>query len=127
VVSTEDGVFILDNNLHVVRSFPNTYHIDYLDPQNCNLIGLFFNSVIHIELINFRGQEIQSEEIKISEPQLDKAYQLTISPDQNWLAYKVISGEFGMAYEYAKIQNVRVINRASVVDPKNWTDPIGVG
>lgn len=122
VVETKNQLNLVGEDLKTIKSYPNIYIYEYFDPANCSITGFKgLSEKFEIDTIYFDKNEIQSEfALFIGDDHKLNAYDFTISPDHNWIAYKKVSGDYGMYYDTAKIQDVKLLE----VDPNTPKQPI---
>ena len=82
----------------------------FITPTGCELIEISkTDNGFTVNYLDYSGNGISSF-VALEEHVKDELiYQYSISPSGKWLSYKVISGDYGMGYEFAPIQNVMLL------------------
>jgi hypothetical protein len=116
VVRISDGVnngrkiIFLNKNFNEINSFSNNFQYLSLSVNDCALYALDnLNDFLEINKINYQGKIIDHWKINIDRDEEINTYSYLISPNTEWITYIEVSGEWGMSYETAEVQNLYLL------------------
>lgn len=107
--SIVDSLLFFDQEMNLIKSSSNEYN-PYLSSIECHLLSIYEGEKgFEIVTRDFYGKELSKELALENRAVEDRIYNASISPSEQWLAYLVITGDWGMSYSDAEIQDLRLL------------------
>lgn len=111
---SDSSIKLVDQNFQIVQSFESENKTYYLTPDKCLLYSLSVGGYemegqVLVTASNLTGQTIKEYYALVQEDIGKNSFEFTISPNLNWISYKVADGETGMSLTDADIQNVKLV------------------
>lgn len=116
--SIMDSLLFFDQEMNLEISSRNEFNA-YLSSIDCHLLSVSDNPK-GFEIIkhDYFGKVIKKVLALEDRGVNDRIYNFSISPSEQWLAYLVITGDWGMSYADAEIQDLRLL-KIDMVSPQN--------
>jgi hypothetical protein len=111
----DSSIKLVDQNFQIVQSFESQNKTYYLTSDKCLLYSLSVGGYemegqVLITVSNLTGQKIKEYYALVQEEDIGKnSFEFAISPNLNWISYKVADGETGMSLTDSDIQNVKLV------------------
>ncbi|GAP16106.1 hypothetical protein LARV_03902 [Longilinea arvoryzae] len=104
-----DAMFFFDHDLNLVNSI-DTETYPYLSSMGCQVINISDDQRgFVITTRDFNGNILKRAVALEKRNKDDRIFGYSISPSEQWIAYLVITGDWGMSYDEAEIQDVRLL------------------
>lgn len=105
--TNQNKIEILDKSFNEISSFSNDSQYLYLSINDCALYALNkLNKGIDIKKIDYHGKIIDQRKISIDGNDDPNTYNYLISPNVDWITYIKVSGDWGMSYDSAEVQDL---------------------
>ena len=114
------SIGLYDNQISNINTIDINGEYYFITPTGCELIEISkTDNGFTVNYLDYSGNLIRSF-MALEELVKDELiYQYSISPSGKWLSYKVVSGDYGMGYDFAPIQNVMLLKVNSMTPERS--------